>query len=115
MNANEYTIKRVRKLLKENNVLQKQLAIELKIPVSNLNSYLRGQSEFRSDVIVKIAKFFNVSTDYLLGVSEMKSEKNFDDSIEKLLETTFSDINDLKKFIDVIDTSISKIKIKKVK
>lgn len=50
-------------------VTQLDLAERLGISEIQIHRYENGGAEPRADVIVKFAEFFNVSTDYLLGVS----------------------------------------------
>ena len=67
-------------LLDDNNMTQTQLA--KKIGTSNVTicRYLTGERIPRLDVVARIASTFNVSLDYLLGLSEDKNIPNFDDN-----------------------------------
>lgn len=67
-------------LLDENNMNQTQLA--KKIGTSNVTicRYLTCERIPRLDVITKIASIFNVSIDYLLGVSDDKEVKDFNEN-----------------------------------
>lgn len=67
-------------LLDENNMTQTQLA--KKIGTSNVTicRYLTCERIPRLDVITKIASVFNVSIDYLLGISDDKKIKNFNEN-----------------------------------
>ena len=69
-------------LLDENNMTQTQLA--QKIGTSNVTicRYLTGERTPRIDVLTKIAYVFNVSLDYLLGLSEDKKVKNSDENYD---------------------------------
>lgn len=51
---------KLRGLMIERNVSQKQLAAEIGLNESTLNSKLRGKSKFRSDEIVAIAAKFDI-------------------------------------------------------
>lgn len=57
---------RLRGLLEEQGLTQKQLAIELSIPVSTLGGYVQGTSEPDFATLKLIADYFKVTTDYLL-------------------------------------------------
>lgn len=46
---------------------QKELARELQIPQSTIAKYEKGQLEANYKNLIKIADFFNVTIDYLLG------------------------------------------------
>lgn len=57
---------RLRMLIEEWDITQKQLASDLHIPVSTLGGYVQGTSEPDFQTLLLIAKHFNVTTDYLL-------------------------------------------------
>lgn len=59
---------RLRQLIEENDLTQKQLAKELHIPASTFGGYVQGTSEPDFQTLVLIAGHFGVSSDYLLGV-----------------------------------------------
>ncbi len=97
-------------LLEENNMTQTQLA-EKEIGTSNVTicRYINGERVPRIDVASKIAAIFNVSLDYLLGISEnVDSEnltKNQDLYIALLMKNLYSLDNDThlsKKQIEMI-------------
>lgn len=71
---------RLENLLEERNISQKQLSIELHIAPSTLNGYLRRAREPDYTTLVKLATFFDVSTDYLLGVTNLRQPKNPNES-----------------------------------
>lgn len=59
-------------LIKESGKLQKEIAKDLNIPETTFSGYVRGKSSPGLEILVKIAEYFNVNTDYLLGLSESK-------------------------------------------
>lgn len=81
-------------LLEENNMTQIQLA--KKIGTSNVTicRYLTCERVPRLDVVTKIASVFNVSLDYLLGLTDDKnvqtSEESSDLSISMLISKLYS-------------------------
>lgn len=84
-------------LLDDNNMTQTQLA--QKIGTSNVTicRYLTCERIPRLDVVTKIASVFNVSLDYLLGLSEDKTIQNFEEnpdfSVDILIKQLYS-LND---------------------
>ncbi len=58
--------KTLRNLTEEKGITQKQLALDLEIPVSTVGGYFQGTSEPDFETLKLIAKYFNVSIDYLL-------------------------------------------------
>lgn len=81
-------------LLDENNMTQTQLA--KKIGTSNVTicRYLTGERVPRLDVVTKIADVFNVSLDYLLGLSNdeniQNSNENSDLNIDMIIKSLYS-------------------------
>ena len=69
-------------LLDENNMTQTQLAEKIGTSNVTICRYLTGERTPRIDVLTKIASVFNVSLDYLLGLSEDKKVKNFDENYD---------------------------------
>lgn len=57
----------LRNLLEENNLTQKQLGLDLNIAPSTIGNYVRNIREPDHATLMIFAKYFNVSTDYLLG------------------------------------------------
>ena len=53
-------------LLDNNNMTQKQLAIAIKISPNTLNGYIGNNHQPDYETLISIAKFFNVTVDYLL-------------------------------------------------
>lgn len=63
---------RLKKIRIENGLTQIQLAKILDISKSNISKYEAGSVEPNLEITAKIATYFTVSTDYLLGLSESK-------------------------------------------
>jgi transcriptional regulator with XRE-family HTH domain len=61
---------RLRSLREAQNLTQKDLAERLHISESQIFRYEKDDIEPRADVVVKVAEYFNVTADYLLGLSE---------------------------------------------
>lgn len=64
---------RLSEIMKERKVSQETLAGALGVKRQTVSLYKTGQSSPNAEQLCKIAKFFNVSTDWLLGISEAKS------------------------------------------
>ena len=77
------TRQRIQDLIKNSSITQAELAGIIGLSESALSRYLKGQTEMLGDgYIIKIAKHFNVSTDFLLGETDIPDRKNYD--IEEL-------------------------------
>jgi len=60
----------VKKELKRQNKKQVELATHLKVRKSTLSEWLNNHNEPPMKIIVDIAMYLNVSTDYLLGLED---------------------------------------------
>lgn len=58
----------LRNLIEDCGLTQRQLAQDLQIPVSTLGGYVQGTSEPDFNTLKLFAKYFEVSTDYLLNL-----------------------------------------------
>ena len=74
-------------LRKEKNLSQKEAAIELGVSQALLSHYEKGIRECSLDFVVKVSRYYGVSCDYLLGLTE-KSPEN--DGIARVLSTVLS-------------------------
>ena len=63
-------------LRKDAGLTQDELAAILKINKHSISSYERGKSEPPDAIKIEIARYFKVSVDYLLGLTENKNPAN---------------------------------------
>ena len=63
---------KLRLLIDEENITQKQFANDLNIAPSTIGGYVQGISEPDFETLKRIALYFNVSADYLLNIPENK-------------------------------------------
>lgn len=63
---------RLENLIQEKNITQKQLAGELHMAASTLNGYITEHREPDFETLAHIARYFDVSTDYLLCLTDLK-------------------------------------------
>ena len=54
----------------DHDVRQKKLAEEFHVTPAMLSNYLNGRNEISVDVLVKIARYFHISVDYLVGLTD---------------------------------------------
>ena len=74
------------------------------IPQSQLSRIESGKiTHISSDILIKLAKAFNVSTDYILGLTTVRSPKNYDISELGLSENAIKAIVLKKIDIDILN------------
>ena len=64
--------KRIRELREDNDLLQKQLAEFLHCSQVAYSRYELGTRDIPTQVLIRLAKYYNTSTDYLLGLTDKK-------------------------------------------
>jgi len=68
---------RLKNLLNERQISQKQLAQDLNVAISTLNGYVQDYREPDFKTLAAIAKYFSVSADYLIGLSEFVKDSDY--------------------------------------
>lgn len=79
-------LERLKKLRKEAELSQKSLALKLDTSQQNIDYWENGQRNPKKDKLTKIAEFFDVSIDYLLGTTDdprTQVDIDIDEAIEK--------------------------------
>lgn len=66
-------VTRLDELKTSRNLMQKQVAEGAGIPLRTYRRYENGEREPSASILVSLADFFNVSTDYLLGRTDNPS------------------------------------------
>lgn len=61
--------KRIRDLREDHDLTQKQLAKELNCSQQVYSNYELGQRDIPTDILKRLSDFYNVSIDYILGIT----------------------------------------------
>ena len=93
---------RIKQLRENIGLIQEILASELGITQQMLSKYERDVLCIKVDVLKRIAEYFNVTTDYLLGVSEVKRDLQGQMKVNKTLDTYY-DLIEIYKGLDEYD------------
>lgn len=62
--------KRIRDLREDNELTQKQLSKVLNCSQQVYSNYELGQRDIPTDVLIKLSNFYDVSVDYILGITD---------------------------------------------
>ena len=105
--------KKVKTLLKENHITKQELAEEIGITTEDLEQSLESTENLTANVVVEIANYFEVSTDYILGLTDKptptyeimdplytKIYEILKDLEANKLAEMFEIINRIKKFVN---------------
>ena len=61
--------RRIRDLREDRDLTQKQMARLLNCSQQVYSNYELGQRDIPTDILIKLSSFYNVSVDYILGIS----------------------------------------------
>lgn len=103
---------RIKQLRNEKNIKQDVLASLLNLEVAGVSKLETGRVPLKDEYIIKLSEYFEVSTDYLLGKSDIRNPGEQIDNVlneamigmskkdyEKLTETQKKQIRDFAIFV----------------
>ena len=61
---------KLRELRKEKGVMQKEVAKAIGVTANAITNYETGTRQPTDDILIKLCKYYNVSADYLLGLTD---------------------------------------------
>lgn len=64
---------RIRDLREDRDLNQTQVAKYLGMSQTGYSKYETGENDIPTQVLIKLSRFYNVSVDYLLGLSDRRS------------------------------------------
>lgn len=71
MSDKKFNNRNLREAIDNSGMTREQIADKVQCDTSSITKYYNGDRYPKTDVIIKLAKLFNVSTDYLLGVTDV--------------------------------------------
>ena len=93
---------RIKQLREKRGLIQEILAAELGITQQMLSKYERDVTLIKVDILKKIATYFNVTTDDLLGVSDVKRDLQRQMKMNETLDEYY-DLIEIYKDLDSYD------------
>ena len=93
---------RIKQLREKRGLIQEILAAELGITQQMLSKYERDVTLIKVDILKKIATYFNVTTDYLLRVSDVKRDLQRQMKMNETLDEYY-DLIEIYKDLDSYD------------
>ena len=71
-NKYEKAYSRIRSLREDNDLTQKEIATILNMSQTGYSKYETGENDIPTKILIDLAKYYNTSIDYLLGVTDIK-------------------------------------------
>lgn len=95
--------KRLKKLRKEKKLTQREFAELMNLSSASIAMYETDKRSPDRETIVKMAKFFDVSTDYLLGESYVRHQHDVL-AFSTTEDLTEEEIDEVRKYIEFLRT-----------
>lgn len=97
---------RIKSLREQRGLIQEILAAELGITQQTLSRYEGDAAFIKVDVLKKLAEYFNVTTDYLLGLSDIKRDLSGQLKVNETIEEYY-DLIEVYKKLDKYDQELA--------
>ena len=81
---------RIRELRKSKGMNQDTLASFVGVSQQTISKIERDMNSMSIDILVQVAKHFNVTTDYLLGISDEKRNLHLENRMSRRLEENYN-------------------------
>lgn len=105
---------RLRELMKKSKVTQQDLAAAVGTTRQAISQYADGSVQPNIEKLYKIAEYFKVSADYLLGISEVTSSDIDTKAINKMLGLSEKAINEMQIYLDGIRSQATLLNINNI-
>lgn len=63
---------RLKDLREDNDITQQKIAERLNIRQNTYSQYENGQRQLPVDILIKLAEIYDTSTDYILGITDVR-------------------------------------------
>ena len=105
---------RIKSLREKRGLIQEILAAELGITQQTLSRYEGDVAFIKVDVLKKLAEYFNVTTDYLLGMSDMKRDLTGQLKVNEVVDEYY-DLIEVYKKLDSYDQELVWLMIQNIR
>lgn len=101
---------RIRSLREDKDLSQKDLGIKLGVSASTIGMYEQDRRSPDAEMLLKIANFFNVSTDYLLGKTDIRNPQKSNDKASLSIKEQIKLDKEAEEIINDLKVSLSQNK-----
>ena len=96
---------RIKNLREKRGIIQEILAADLGITQQTLSRYEKDVTVIKVDILKRLAEYFNVTTDYLLGISDVKRDLTGQIRLNETLDEYY-DMVEVYKTLDQYDQEL---------
>lgn len=114
MRSNRFMESRIKSLREKRGLIQEILAAELGITQQTLSKYEGDATLIKIDILKKLSEYFNVTTDYLLGLSDMKRDLSGQLKVNETIDEYY-DLIEVYKKLDEYDQELVWLMIQNIR
>ena len=92
-------MKNLRKLMQSKDITQINLSMAIEVSQETISAYLNGKAKPKIETLLKLAEYFNCTTDYLLDRTDVNINPN-ELSLEKISDIEFNLVNQYRSLAD---------------
>lgn len=89
---------RLRELREQRHMIQAIVAAKVGISQQSLSKYETDISRIKVDILIKLAQYYNVTSDYILGLSDMKRDLQGQMRVNKALDEYYDLVEMFRSF-----------------
>lgn len=89
---------RLRELREQRHMIQAIVAAKVGISQQSLSKYETDISRIKVDILIKLAQYYNVTSDYILGLSDMKRDLQGQMKVNKALDEYYDLVEMFRSF-----------------
>lgn len=89
---------RLRELRRQRHMIQAIVAANIGISQQSLSKYETDISHIKVDVLIKLAQYYNVTSDYILGLSDMKRDLNGQMRVSEAIDEYYNLVEMFRSF-----------------
>ena len=92
---------RIRELRKSLNMSQEALAARIRTTQQAVSRMENNAYDIPSDILIEISKVFNVTTDYILGISDVKRDYNGQYRMDQEMDKCYDIVQRYQKLSEI--------------
>ena len=94
MSDKRFNNENLKKAIDKSGMTREQIAVKVGCDTSSITKYYNGDRYPKTDIIIKLAELFNISTDYLLGITKIETALKTDDNTALRISCDYTGLNE---------------------
>lgn len=109
MSDKRFNNENLKNAIDKSGMTREQIAAKVGCDTSSITKYYNGDRYPKTDIIIKLAELFNISTDYLLGVTKIETALKTDDNTALRISCDYTGLDE--KILRLLNLRISEYRL----